>query len=296
MRNRNPNYITPKERLESIILVVPVVVFIAAFLLFPVIGTIYDAFFRDVSYMLREFIFLGNYKRLFSDRFFVQSVFFTLAFVLASVSLELLIGMMFALLMNERFPARGLFRGIVLVPWAIPVAISGRIWELIYNFHYGLANYVLGRLGIGPVNWFGTSLSAFWALVLSDAWKTAPFVAIILLMGLQAIPEELYAQAKVDGTHFLQRFWKITLPLLKPFILVALLFRTIDALRVFDLIYVLTKGGPGGSTTSISLYAFRYFVSGDFGFGSAISTVLFLISLIMAIFYLKISRYGELLK
>ncbi len=115
-------------------------------------------------------------------------------------------------------------------------------------------------------------------------------------MGLQAIPEELYSQAKVDGTNFLQRFWKITLPLLKPFIIVALLFRTIDALRVFDLIYVLTKGGPGGSTTSISLYAFKYFVSGDFGFGSAVSTVLFIISLIMAILYLKFSKYGEVLK
>lgn len=296
MRSKNPEYITPKERLEALILVLPVIVFLIAFLMFPVIGTIYNGFLRDVSYLPREFVFLENYKRLFTDRFFIQSVSFTLAFVVVSVSLELFVGMIFALLMNEQFPARGLFRGIVLVPWAIPVAISGRVWELIYNFHYGLANFVLGRLGIEPINWFGTSFSAFLALVLSDAWKTAPFVAIILLMGLQAIPEELYSQAKVDGTNFLQRFWKITLLLLKPFIIVALLFRTIDALRVFDLIYVLTKGGPGGSTTSISLYAFKYFVSGDFGFGSAVSTVLFLISLIMAIFYLKVSKYGEVLK
>lgn len=296
MRSKNPEYITAKERLEALILVLPVIVFLIAFLMSPVMGTIYNGFLRDVSYLPREFVFLENYKRLFTDRFFIQSVSFTLAFVVVSVSLELFVGMIFALLMNEQFPARGLFRGIVLVPWAIPVAISGRVWELIYNFHYGLANFVLGRLGIEPINWFGTSFSAFLALVLSDAWKTAPFVAIILLMGLQAIPEELYSQAKVDGTNFLQRFWKITLPLLKPFIIVALLFRTIDALRVFDLIYVLTKGGPGGSTTSISLYAFKYFVSGDFGFGSAVSTVLFIISLIMAILYLKFSKYGEVLK
>jgi len=296
MRSKNPEYITAKERLEALILVLPVIVFLIAFLMSPVMGTIYNGFLRDVSYLPREFVFLENYKRLFTDRFFIQSVSFTLAFVVVSVSLELFVGMIFALLMNEQFPARGLFRGIVLVPWAIPVAISGRVWELIYNFHYGLANFVLGRLGIEPINWFGTSFSAFLALVLSDDWKTAPFVAIILLMGLQAIPEELYSQAKVDGTNFLQRFWKITLPLLKPFIIVALLFRTIDALRVFDLIYVLTKGGPGGSTTSISLYAFKYFVSGDFGFGSAVSTVLFIISLIMAILYLKFSKYGEVLK
>jgi multiple sugar transport system permease protein len=129
--------------------------------------------------------------------------------------------------------------------------------------------------------------------VVSDVWKTTPFVAIILLAGLQAIPDELYSQARVDRANFLQRFFKITLPLLKPVLIVALLFRTIDALRIFDLIYVLTGGGPGGATTSFSLYGYKYFLAGDFGYGSSVSVILFIIALGLSVFYVRLGKWNR---
>jgi multiple sugar transport system permease protein len=129
--------------------------------------------------------------------------------------------------------------------------------------------------------------------VAADAWKTTPFVAILLLAGLSAIPEDLYRQAEVDRAGYVQRFFRITLPLLRPVLVVALLFRTIDSLRIFDLVFVLTKGGPGGSTTSLSLYGYQSFVGGDFGYGSAISVVLFLLAFLLSILYLRAGRFGR---
>ena len=154
-------------------------------------------------------------------------------------------------------------------------------------------NFIITRLGITgePVNWLGTSLGAFGAVVLADVWKTTPFVAIIVLAGLQAVPKELISQAKIDRANLLQIFFKVTLPLIKPVIIVALLFRTIDGLRVFDIIYVLTGGGPGGQTTSISHYAYKYFLSGDFGYGSAVSVVLFIVAFSLSVIYVKAGRF-----
>jgi multiple sugar transport system permease protein len=144
-----------------------------------------------------------------------------------------------------------------------------------------------------PVNWLGSPPGAFLSLVAADAWKTTPFAAIILLAGISGIPEELYRQARVDGANIVQRFFHITLPLLRPVLLVTLLFRTIDALRIFDVIYVLTGGGPGGATTSLSLYGYEYFLAGDFGYGSAVSVVLFLIAFSLAILYVRLSGYQK---
>ncbi len=253
---------------------------------------------RNVTFMPNKFILFENFNRLFSDIHFWQSVQFTLLFVFVSVGLELVLGMIFALVLNETFPGRGLMRVAILIPWAIPVAISARIWQLMYNFDFGIINYIVIHLGISntPVNWLGSSTGAFFSIVISDVWKTTPFIAIILLAGLSLIPEELYKQSMIDGTNFLQRFYYITIPLLKPVIVVALLFRTIDAIRIFDLIYVLTGGGPGGSTSSISLYAFKYYISGDYGYGSAISIVVFLIASALAVLYIKFGNFASGLK
>jgi multiple sugar transport system permease protein len=169
---------------------------------------------------------------------------------------------------------------------------------LIYNYDYGVFNFLGNSTGLfsEPVSWLGSTLGAFIAIVISDVWKTTPFITVILLAGLSTIPDELYKQAEVDGTHFLQRFFYITLPLLKPVIVVALLFRTIDAIRIFDLIYVLTGGGPGGSTTSLSLYAYNYYVSGDFGYGSAVSVIVFILAALLSVLYLKLARLQEVIK
>ncbi|MBD3235384.1 MAG: ABC transporter permease subunit [Candidatus Eisenbacteria bacterium] len=272
----------------------PLLLLIALFILLPVLGTFGTSFHEDTAFRGRSFNGLANYLHALRDAGFWQSLTFTLLFVLVSVPLELILGLGFALLLDRALPWRPLLRVCLLIPWAIPAAISARTWELIYNYQYGLANYILRSLGLidAPINWLGSDVSAFFCVVIPDVWRTAPFAAIIFLAGLQAIPRQLYAQARVDGAHFLQVFWRITLPLLRPVLIVALLFRTIDALRVFDPIYVITGGGPGGATTSLSLFAYDYFASGDFGYGACISMWLFVIALVLALIYVRAARFA----
>ena len=298
MANQNHRFTGKGDVRSAWLFNLPLVLLTAAFILVPVGGTLLTSLQRDVTFLPDRFVGLQNYLRLFSDLHFWQSVRFTLLFVLVSVTLELGFGMTFALLLNENLPGRGLLRVIVLVPWAIPIAVSARVWQLVYNYEFGLFNYLVQHMGLSdnPVNWLGSSTGAFAAIVISDVWKTTPFMAIILLAGLSTIPQDLYRQAMVDGTHFVQRFRHITLPLLRPVIAVALLFRTIDAIRIFDLIYVLTGGGPGGATTSLSLFSFRYYVSGDFGYGSAISLIVFLVAGVLAVGYLRVGKFAEVLR
>ena len=273
----------------------PLVIVAIIFVLIPIVGTFVTSLMRDVTFLPQKFLAYENYQRLFGDTHFWQSVRFTILFVIVSVSIELVIGLAFALLLNEKLPFRGLLRVVILVPWVIPIAISARVWELIYNFNFGILNYIILQLGISnqSISWLGSPLGAFISVVISDVWKTTPFMTIILLAGLSSINQELYKQAMIDGTNFVQRFIKITLPLLKPALVVALLFRTIDAIRIFDLIYVLTGGGPGGSTTSLSIYAFNFYVSGDFGYGSAVSVIVFLAAGILSLLYIKFGKFRE---
>jgi multiple sugar transport system permease protein len=281
------------EAREAFLFMLPLLLFVLGLIVVPVLGTLADSLFRDVTFLPEKFIGLENYLALARDPAFWKSLRFTLFFVAVSVPLEVMLGLLIALVINEPFPFRGFVRASLLVPWAIPMAISGRIFELIFNYSYGGANFLLRLFHITaePVNWLGSEMGAFAALVITDTWKTTPFAAIILLAGLSAIPEELYGQAKVDRATLLQRFCRITLPLLKPVLVVTFLFRTIQALQIFDYIYVLTGGGPGGSTTSLSLFAYNYFTSGDFGYGSASSVILFLMAFALSITYLGLGAF-----
>jgi multiple sugar transport system permease protein len=287
-----------RERLATYGFILPLVLTILVFVVVPVLGTFWTSLFRDVTYLPHRFVFLSNYQRLLGDSNFWRSLTFTVLFVGISVPVEMTLGMIFALILNEKLRFRNALRATVLIPWAVPTIVAARTWELVYNYSYGLANY-LGRIthiSSAPVNWLGTPASAFTALVIADVWKTTSFVAIILLAGLQTIPEEIYEQAKVDGTRFHQRFFKITLPVLKPVVAVALIFRTIDAIRILDLIYVVTDGGPGGSTTSLSLYGYKFFNEGDFGYGSTIAVVVFLLAFLLSISYLRAGGFGKALR
>ncbi|UCF69679.1 MAG: sugar ABC transporter permease [candidate division WOR-3 bacterium] len=275
---------------EPVSFLLPLIFFIAAFLLFPVLGTFWNSLWQDVPFMARRFVAFDNYVGLMKDGQFWQASFFTIAFACISVSLEMAFGMITALILNEKSRLRGALRGIALIPWAIPSVIGARIWQLIFRYDYGVANITLKAIGIGPVNWLGTSAGAFAALVLADVWRTTPFVAIILLAGLQTVPDDVLKQAQIDGANIFQRFHRITLPMIKPIIMVAILFRTIDAMRVFDLIYVITGGGPGGTTASLSVYGYKFFLTGDFGYGSAVSVILFIIALTTAIIYMEIGK------
>jgi multiple sugar transport system permease protein len=287
-----------RETKDAYIFNIPLILLALIFVIIPVIGALSSSLFRDVTFLPAKFIWFENYTRLFSDGHFWQSFEFTFLFVVVSVSIELILGLIFAAALNEKLWGRGFYRAALLIPWAIPIAISSRLWQLIYNYDYGVLNYLILKLGISsvPVNWLGTPLGAFISILAADVWKTTPFLTIILLAGLSAIPNELYQQARIDGANFVRRFFSVTLPVLRPVLIVAVLFRTIDAVRIFDIIYVLTGGGPGGSTTPLSLYAYRYYLTGDFGYGSAVSVIVFISVSILAILYIKIGKFKEVLK
>ncbi len=276
----------------------PLLLVVAVFILLPIIGTVYNSFFLDVSFLPKQFVGIKNYSRLLSSPDFWQALRFTIAYTIASVFLEAIFGVLFALLLNEAFVGRNFLRVVILIPWAIPTIVSARTWQLIYEYTYGVMNFLVVNLGIAPerINWMGTGFGAFCALVLADVWKTTPFVVLILLAGLQAIPEDLYQQAKVDGAGLFRRFYKITLPMLKPVLVIALIFRTIDSLRMFDLVYVLTGGGPGGSTRTLSYLGFEAFANDSFGLGSTVSVVTFMLSLAVTLIYLRAGRFSESLK
>ncbi len=268
----------------------PALALLFTLLVVPLLGTFYTSFLRDVSYLDKGGLTLSNYTNIFQDPTFWQSLAFTIKFAGISVPLELLTGLIIALLIDQKMIGGGLLRAIVLIPWAIPSVVSARIWELIFNYSYGMINLITSNILGVRVNWFGEAWSALLALVVADLWRTTPFVALVLLAGLQSIPPELYKQARVDGAGRIRTFFGVTLPLLVPFLIISAIFRTADALRVFDIVFVITEGGPANQTMPLSLYAYRFYAGGDFGKGSAVSVVLFLASLLTALVMLGYYR------
>lgn len=231
---------------------------------------------------------LSNYAKILTDSRAGEDILFTLKFTVVTVFLEMIIGFVAALIMNRIFKGRGLVRAAILVPWAIPTSVSAMMWKFIYNDQYGMFNDILYRLGIidGYKAWLSTSSGSFMALVITDVWKTAPYMALLLLAGLQVIDGGLYEAAKIDGANAFQRFFKVTLPIIKPSLLVALLFRTLDAFRVFDLVNVLTGGANG--TESIAMYAYKQLMTFlDFGYGSALSILIFIIVFGISLIYMR---------
>jgi trehalose/maltose transport system permease protein len=215
----------------------------------------------------------------------------TFSFAVVSVILETLTGLGVALLLNQEFKGRALVRTAVLVPWAIPTIVSAKMWGWMLNDQFGVINTYLVGLGVisQKIAWTAEPAYALWTVVLVDVWKTTPFMALLILAALQTVPKDCYEAARVDGVHTLRVFWKITLPLIRQPLLVAVVFRLLDSLRVFDLIYVLTANGS--TTISMSGFVRREMVEyGNMGYGSAASTSLFLIILLTAIIFLKLAR------
>jgi multiple sugar transport system permease protein len=240
---------------------------------------------------LSRFAGFDNYTEAFASTEFWQAVIVTFLFTAISVGLELIVGLGMALAMHEAFRGRGILRTVVLVPWAVLTVVSAITWRTIFEPNLGLAPQVIDALGLpgAGVVWLGEEGYSLAVMVLADVWKTAPFMALLLLAGLQVIPNDVYDAAKVDGATTLQRFRRITLPLLAPAILVALIFRTLDALRIFDLPYVLTRGA--NNTTTLSLLAHQELTSNRLiGYGSALSVLTF--AIVMAVSFLYIRTVG----
>lgn len=244
----------------------------------------------ETSIIQPNFIGLGNFKSLLKDPRVWQTIKVTLFFTFTSVGMELVFGLVLALIMNKALAARGLIRTFSLIPWAIPTVVAALIWAYLYNGSSGIVAIILERVGIinQATDLMLTNTSALWSIIFADVWKTTPYFALLLLAGLQVIPYSLYESSMLDGAGKWRQFIHITLPLLKPSILVALLFRTLDAFRIFDLIWVLTGGGPGGTTESISVYAYKImFAQTRFGYGAAIILVMALCVGVISYLYIK---------
>ena len=270
--------------------VLPAIILLSFVTFYPLAYVFYLSFHRRLLiFGISRFIGFDNYAFLLGDGRFWNAFGNTVYFTAVSVSLELLIGLGLAVLLNRQFRFKGAVRAVVLIPWAIPTVVSARMWEWIYNTDFGVLNYLLGM----KIKWLGSPFWALHAAIFMDVWKTTPFVTVLLMAGLQVIPRELYQAAKVDGAGNWAVFRKITLPLLKPVILIALIFRTLDAFRVFDAVYVLTGGGPANTTETLSIYAYKVlFQTLQFGYGSTLSVIVFLCTGFMSIFYMRVLSRG----
>nr|WP_239587996.1 sugar ABC transporter permease [Gracilibacillus alcaliphilus] len=238
-----------------------------------------------------NFIGLSNYVKYFKDSRMWQALSNTMVFTVVSVAFELVLGLAIALLINRAFKGRGIIRASVLIPWAIPTAVAAMMWGFLYDGQTGIVAHYFNEWNLIPsTSWLlSTSSGGMFSIIFADVWKTTPYMALLLLAGLQTIPQSLYEASDVDGANKWQQFFKITLPLLKSAILVALLFRTLDAFRVFDLIYVLTGGGPANATESISIYAYiTLFSQQNFGEGSVLSVIVFLSVALISFIYVRL--------
>jgi multiple sugar transport system permease protein len=261
---------------ERWVLIAPALLLLLAVIAVPILRVLWLSFLHADLVGHQRYTFAGfdQYVRLWNDARWLEALGNTVMFTFSSVAAELWLGLVFALLLHRAFRGRGLVRTLVTLPWVLPTAIMALAWAWIANDSFGVANDLLHRVGLqrAPVAWLGQPATAMATVVLADVWKTTPFVALVLLAGLQGIPDSVIEAARLDGLSAWHRLTRVILPLLLPSILVAGLFRLIQAYGAFDLIYVMTGGGPGGATETVSLYAYRnYFRYLDFGYGSALA-------------------------
>jgi multiple sugar transport system permease protein len=290
------DYIRQRERRTGWMLTIPALLVLLLVYAYPILSAFVMSLFTENLSTNLEPVFTGfsNFSRMAQDGRFWQSLWNTAIFTVFSLVAELVLGMIIALALDQAFRGRGWVRTIAILPWALPTALIALAWRWIFNGEFGVWNDILLRLQIisDPVNWLGDPNWAMVGVIAADVWKTTSFVAILLLAGLQSIPQDLYEAHAIDGASPWQSFRQITLPLIAPQILIAMLFRFAQAFGIFDLIQVMTGGGPGGATEMVSLYIYatvmRYL---DFGYGAALVVVTFLVLIaVVALAGLYLSR------
>jgi multiple sugar transport system permease protein len=282
------------ERALPLLLIAPTVSVLVALSIYPLVYAIKVSLQAESSAGVRWT--LQNFSRLWNDDFFLSALLHTLVFAVIALTLEFLLGLTLAVLLNREMRGRAFFRAALLVPMMLPPVVVGVVWRLMLNPNFGAINGTLQGAGLntGHLTWTASPTLAFFSIIMVDVWQWTPFMFLILLAGLQAIPEEPYEAALIDGSTPWQTFRHVTLPLLKPAILIALLLRTMDLLRVFDQIFILTEGGPGSATETISLYIYRTaFRFGDFGYAAAMSFVLLIVTNAISLLYIRLLQKQE---
>ncbi len=284
------------EEHPVLVFTLPAVIVVFVLMVFPVFYTVYmslHSWFAS-SLTVPEFIGLQNFKRAFTqDERFRNAIWLTIYFTVLATALQLVLGVALALLLNRPFRGKGFFRSIFLMPMvATPVAIA-LVWMMMYNPTLGVMNYLVGLVGLGPYKWVSDVRFVIPALAVVDTWEWTPLITLITLAGLATLPLEPYESALIDGATPAQMFWRITLPLLRPTIIVALLFRSIDCLKTFDIIYVMTAGGPGFASETLNVYTFQvglfYF---HIGYACSLLVILFALVLGVSLILIKVRRGG----
>ena len=276
----------------ALILIIPAVVVIFGIVIYPLLNALYQSFFNTnlVYPQLTKFIGLGNYLSILKDTYFWKSIYNTVYFTVISIILELIFGFIVALTLNEKFFMKWLVRTLIIIPWAIPPVVNATVWKWIANSEYGSLNSILYSLGIIKEYriWLSNPFWSMMAVILADVWKYTPLVAIMFLAALQTIPEDLYEAAKIDGASSFRRTMSITIPLIKPTIIVVLILRTFEAFKVFDLIFVMTRGGPAFKTTVISYFTYlETFSQLNIGRGSAIAYIIVIFMSVLSYLYIR---------
>ncbi|CAN5713162.1 sugar ABC transporter permease [soil metagenome] len=286
-----------RERLAWL-LVSPSLLVVLIVAVYPLFETFRLSFTNKRLASARETVYVGldNYRILFDDRIFREAFRNTVTFTVTTVFIELVLGMIIALTIHSNFRGRGAVRASMLIPWAIPTVVSATMWQWMYHDVFGVINDLLvNRLNIldEKVAWLANPDTALWAIIAVDVWKTTPFMTLLLLAGLQLVPGDVYEAATVDGASKWKQFWGITLPLLKPAVLVALIFRTLDAFRVFDIVYVMKKYAT--DTMTLAVYTQRETLEkAKIGFGSASAVIIFLSIALFVVIYTQLIRAEEM--
>jgi multiple sugar transport system permease protein len=279
------------DRALAYVLLAPTMAVLLALTIYPLIYSIRISLQSETGNWT-----LQNFARLIADRFFLSALGHTVVYAAVALTFEFLIGLALALLLDTQMRGRRIFRVLLLLPMMLPPVVVGVVWRLMLNSNFGAVNGTLKTFGIktDALTWTASPKLAMASVIVADVWQWTPFIFLILLAGLQAIPQEPYEAALIDGSSAWQTFRHVTLPLLKPAILIALLLRTMDLLRVFDQIFILTEGGPGFATETVSLYIYRTaFRFSNFGYAAAMSFVLLLITNVISVGYMRLLQAKE---
>jgi ABC-type sugar transport system permease subunit len=282
----------------ALVLLVPTLLLVFGVLLYPILDTLRLSLTDRVLSQPDSgaFVGLANYLHAFGDPEFRAAMGRTFYFALVTVPVETTLGLLIALLLNQEFRGRGFVRGIIILPWAIPYIVNGVMWKWILNANYGALNALLSQLGlIGRYHvWLGDPSTAFNFVILANIWKETPVAVILILAALQTIPRELYEAARVDGANAFRQFWAVTFPMLRPVIAVTMVVKTVWALKEFDLIYIMTGGGPANSTNVATFYTYlTTFKFLKFGSGAAMAFIIVVLSLVIAFFYIRLISPNE---